>query len=97
LDKDGKPTLDENGRPKYNGIPSNPAAGNQALKLIGMETHGMFIEKVEIGNPGDFARLTEEELFARIEADAAALGLPSEATEALMLTFQGNGDEKKDP
>lgn len=92
LDKEGQPVLDDNGRPKYNGIPLNPSAGNQALKLIGMETHNMFIEKVEVGGPGDFARLTDDELFARVEEDAAALGLPQEATEALMLTFQPKGE-----
>lgn len=86
----GAPVLDKEGKPTgtYNGIPSNPAAANQALKLIGLECHGMFVEKLEIGNPGDFARLTDAELRARVEADAQALGMEAEATEALLLTFQ---------
>lgn len=88
LDKDGKQTG------QYNGVPSNPAAANQALKLIGLECHGMFVEKLEVGNPGDFARLTDDELRARVEADAQALGMEAEATEALMLTFQP--EEKED-
>jgi len=88
LDKDGKPTGE------YNGIPSNPAAANQALKLIGLECHGMFVEKLEVGNPGDFARLTDVELRARVEADAQALGMDGEATEALLLTFQPKEDEE---
>lgn len=93
----GAPILDGKGNPtgKYTGIPTNPAAGNQALKLLGMESHNMFIEKVEVGGPGDFARLTDEELAARAEADAAALGLSPEATEALMLTFQPEEKENE--
>lgn len=85
--KDGKPTGE------YTGTPVNAAAGNQALKLIGMECHGMFVERLEVGGPGDFARLTDEELAARVEADAAALGVDAEVTEALMLTFQPSSAE----
>lgn len=86
----GAPIYDEKGQPtgKFRETPSNPSAGNQALKLLGMEAFGMFVERLEVGGPGDFARLSDEELAARVEADAAALGLPADATEALMLTFQ---------
>lgn len=88
----GNPVLDENGvqTGKFSGKP-DAAGANRAFQLIGMECYGMFVERHEIGNPGDFGRLTDEELAARMEADAAALGLSAEATEALMLTFQGNG------
>lgn len=92
LDKEGKQETDENGHLKYTAIPSNPAAANQALKLIGMETFSMFIEKVEVGGPGDFARLTDDELLARLEEDATALGLSPDAAEALMLTFRDEKD-----
>lgn len=90
----GTPVLDANGvqTGKYSGKPDASGA-NQALKLIGLECYGMFVDKVEIGGPGDFGRLTDEELSARMEADAAALGLPQEATEALLLTFQPDGTE----
>jgi hypothetical protein len=93
----GDPILDDKGEPtgRYTGG-TNPSAANQALKLIGMECHGMFIERMEIGNPGDFARLTDDELFARVEADAAALGLDSDATEALMLTFQSGESDSEE-
>lgn len=40
-------------------------------------------------------RMTDEELAARAEADAAALGLSPEATEALMLTFQPGEKESE--
>lgn len=84
----GQPVLDANGvqTGKYTGRPDG-ATANNALKLIGMEL-GMFIERHEIGGPGDFSRMTDEELAKRAFEDAAALGLPAEATEALMLTFQ---------
>lgn len=94
----GQPVLDENGiqTGKYSGKPDS-AGANNALKLVGMECFGMFIERVEIGGPGDFSRMTDEELAKRAFEDAAALGLPAEATEALMLTFQpvvdGEGEE----
>ncbi len=85
----GQPVLDTNGVQipgKFTGKPDAMGA-NRALHLIGLEL-GMFIERHEIGGPGDFARLSDDELAARVEADAAALGLPQEATEALLLTFQ---------
>lgn len=85
----GQPMLDTNGVQipgKFTGKPDAMGA-NRALHLIGLEL-GMFIERHEIGGPGDFARLSDDELAARVEADAAALGLPQEATEALLLTFQ---------
>lgn len=91
-DKDGKPTG------TYTGIPTNPAAANQALKLMGMEAFGMFVERMEIGGAGDFARLTEEELAARIEADAAALGLSDDAVEEMrLITYQGDDKNSDDP
>jgi hypothetical protein len=85
----GQPILDENGiqTGQYSGKPDS-AGANNALKLVGMECYGMFIERVEIGGPGDFSRLTDEELAKRALDDANALGLPAEATEALLLTFQ---------
>jgi hypothetical protein len=87
----GDPVLDADGKPtgKYTGG-TNPSAANQALKLLGMECHGMFVDKLEVGSPGDFARMTDDELRARVEADAQALGIDAEATEALMLSFQGD-------
>jgi hypothetical protein len=85
----GQPVLDENGvqTGQYSGKPDSNGA-NTALKLVGMECYGMFIERVEIGGPGDFSRLTDQELAKRALDDATALGLPAEATEALLLTFQ---------
>lgn len=84
----GQPVFDENGvqTGKFTGRPDG-ATANRALQLIGMEL-GMFIERHEIGGPGDFSRLTDAELAAKALEDASALGLSAEATEALLLTFQ---------
>lgn len=85
----GQPVLDENGvqTGKFSGRPDANGANN-ALKLVGMECFGMFIERVEIGAPGDFSRLTDDELAKRVLDDGAALGFPDEVTEVLKLTFQ---------
>lgn len=64
---------------------------NKSMELIG-RAMGVYIDKLEIGNPGDFARLTDAELRARVEADAQALGMEAEATEALLLTFQSKDE-----
>jgi phage terminase small subunit len=90
----GQPVMDENGHHipgRFTGKPDAHGA-NQALRLIGMEL-GMFIERHEIGGPGDFSRLTDEDLAKRVLEDATALGLPAEATEALLLTFQPDGTD----
>ena len=94
----GQPLLDANGvqTGKFSGRP-DAAGAAQSLRLVGMECFGMFVERQEIGGPGDFSRLTDEELTKRALDDAAALGLPAEATEALLLTFQGtDGTENND-
>jgi hypothetical protein len=49
----------------------------------------MFVERHEIGQPGDFARMTDEELAQKITTDAEALGLDPETAEALLTMFQG--------
>jgi len=84
----GQPVLDANGvqTGQYAGKPDANGA-NQAFKLLGLECFGMFVERLEIGGPGDFSRMSDDELAKRALEDAAALGLPAEATEALMLTF----------
>lgn len=92
----GQPLLDANGiqTGKYSGRPDAGGA-NKALHLIGLEL-GMFVERHEIGGPGDFSRLTDDELAKRAFDDAAALGLPAEAAEAVLLTFQPQEPESDD-
>lgn len=84
----GQPVYDRKGKPIPGRFTRPDVTGaTQAAKLIGLEL-GMFIERHEIGGPGDFSRLTDAELAKRAMEDAAALGLSGEATEALLLTFQ---------
>lgn len=85
----GATRLDRKGNPHQ--IPDIQGF-NKSMEIIG-RAMGVYIDKLEIGNPGDFARLTDAELRARVEADAQALGMEAEATEALLLTFQPKDDE----
>jgi len=56
LDPQGNPT----GEYKYNGN-----VANRALELIGKE-QGMFVDRKEVGAPGDFDRLSDDELAQSI-------------------------------
>ncbi len=62
----GDPVFDRRGQPTGNLRPDRHAA-NRALELLG-RTIGLFVEKVEVGRPGDFAHLSDEELEAKIVA-----------------------------
>lgn len=69
--KQAVPVLDRDGCPTGEYEQNLPAA-NKALELIGKEI-GMFIERKEVGKPGDFADLTDDELDRQIaEAERAA-------------------------
>jgi len=93
------PVFDENGVQipgRFTGKP-DAAGANRALHLIGLEL-GMFIDRHEIGGPDDFSRLSDAELSAKMEADAAALGVPADVIKQLLVTFQPaedghNGDD----
>jgi hypothetical protein len=44
------------------------SAANKALELLGKTVDiGMFVERQEIGNPGEFAAMTDEELVRRVD------------------------------
>lgn len=72
---------------KYDG-----AVANRALELLGKEM-GMFIDRKEIGGPGDFARMNDAELDAVIAEGARALGLgaPGEAAAPFAAGILGSG------
>lgn len=61
----------------------NPQGANKALELLGKQI-GMFIERHEVGDPGEFARMSDDELNENVRKQAAALGLPDDAIEQLM-------------
>jgi hypothetical protein len=52
---------EEQGEYQYQGN-----VANRAPKLLGKE-FGMFIDRKEVGKPGDFAEVSDDELDARIE------------------------------
>lgn len=64
-DAEGQPT----GEYKYNG-----AVANRALELLGKE-RGMFIDRSEVGLPGEFERLDDVELRDRLLEKASELGI----------------------
>jgi hypothetical protein len=94
----GQPVFDDTGVQipgKFTGKP-DAAGANRALHLIGLEL-GMFIDRHEMGGPGDFSRLSDDELLAKIEEDATALGVPADVIEQLLVTFQpSDGYNDKD-
>ena len=55
-------------------VDRDPAAANKALELLG-KTLGVFIERKEVGGPGDFTDKTIDELRDILARDMAALGL----------------------
>ena len=61
----------------------NESAANRALELIGNHL-GMFIQRHEIGAPGDFQRMSDEELDESLAVQARALGLPETAIDRLL-------------
>lgn len=86
----GQPVLNEQGEQipgRYTGRPDS-AGFNQSIKLLGLEAHGMFVEKLEIGSPGDFSRMNDEEFEKAFQEEALAAGLPEDAV-AVLLTYDG--------
>lgn len=80
------------GRPMRNGkgeviagmfTQPNESAANRALELIGNHL-GMFIQRHEIGQPGDFQRMSDDELNESLTVQARALGLPETAIVRLL-------------
>lgn len=71
------------------------ADGPTAVKCLTLASQigGFLVQRHEVGMPGDFARLSDDELTDELAKQAKALGLPDEAIAGL-LTFRG--DEEKD-
>ncbi len=64
----------------------HPTGANRALELLGRELN-MFIERHEVGDPGEFARMSEAELEQDLLAQAEKLGIEPAALQHL-LTYQ---------
>lgn len=63
------------GEYQYNG-----AVANRALELLGKEL-GMFIDRREIGEPGEFDRMTEDELRQFLAQEEAVIVLPVQGSD----------------
>jgi hypothetical protein len=61
----------------------NPTAANRALELLGRELN-MFIERHEVGDPGEFARMSDAELNDMLGQYAKAVGLPDSSVMKLV-------------
>jgi hypothetical protein len=57
------------------------AAALKAGELMGKEMHRMFVERKEVGGPGDFDNKTEDELREMIAKDIHDLGWDKETSE----------------
>ena len=68
----------------------NPAAANRALELLGKEM-SMFLDRKEIGRPGDFAGLSDEELEARLMRTLIDRGLSEEQARILVARQRVRG------
>ncbi len=68
-----EPVLDAKGKPtgvfNYQG-----SVANQAIKLLGQDM-GMFVERKEVGKPGEFDQLTDAEIKRELEREFKALGI----------------------
>jgi hypothetical protein len=86
----GEPELDKDGRPtgKYGKRQLKAAEG---LLRLAADIKGMRIQRHEVGQPGDFARMSDEELDESLARQARDLGLADDAIEAL-LARRGPGE-----
>lgn len=53
-----------------------PAAALKGWEMLGKDLHRMFVDRKEVGGPGDFDGKTEEELRAYLAQELASLGMP---------------------
>lgn len=72
----GKPLLDENGRDTGRWSVKPDIRGATAALRTLAQMGGHLIERHEVGGPGDFARMTEEELNAEMITIGERIGLP---------------------
>jgi len=73
LGKDGKPTGQFSGKPNLN-------AAVKSLALLA-SMGGFIVQRHELGQPGDFSRLTDEELDAKMIEVGEAIGISGPALQ----------------
>lgn len=76
-------TLQIEGQPPVMEYAYHPTGANRALELLGRELQ-MFIERVEVGDPGAWARMTDTELDQDLIDQAGKLGIPKQALAGLL-------------
>ena len=87
-DRAGNYLKDAYGNQRYGKPDHNSAA--LSLKLIGTDL-GMFINRTELGVPGDFARMSDGELQTELRKLAEQIGLPADVLT--MLEHQTEDEE----
>lgn len=67
--------------------------GPTAVKCLTLAAQigGHLVQRHEVGGPGDFARLSDDELNDALAEQAKALGLPEDAIAGL-LTYKGDAE-----
>jgi len=84
------------GRPiKKNGVPTGERTkpdGPTAVKCLTLaaKIKGMLVHRHEVGDPGEFARMTDDELDACLRAQGRALGLPEDAIKKMLSPREPN-------
>jgi len=66
------------------------SVANRALELIGKEL-GMFVDRKEVGAPGDFTSMERDELERLFRSELAERGIGGEAADAIIGAFTGRG------
>lgn len=78
-----KVTYDKLGNPSYQRTSADGNVAHNCLRTLA-QMGGHLIEKVEIGNPGDFARLTDDELTRELVLVGESIGLdPAQVQKAI--------------
>ena len=80
------------GQPAVLTFERNAGAANRALELLGRELN-MFIERHEVGDPGEWARMTDAELNKSLLEQARVLEIPQEAVERLLIEHKPNEEQ----
>jgi hypothetical protein len=77
------PMLDAQGKPTDRFVMRNAAEARKNLDLMGKATN-LYLDRREIGKPGDFSRMTSDELREKIAERCRAAGLDQRAIDALL-------------
>lgn len=78
-----KVTYDKQGNPSYQRTAQDGTVAHSCLRTLA-QMGGHLVEKMEIGQPGDFARLTEDELMKELILVGESIGLdPKQVQKAI--------------